>query len=178
LRVALTESAAEDAAEFVRLIGSALPGAYNLAGYLLGDATEAEDAIQQALEKAWRAWPGIRDRERAGAWFDRIVANVCKDRLRDRRGIRVLALEDEVGESAGATDPFREALSRDELGRLVRTLPSDQQIVVALRFWRDLPLDEIAERLDVPLGTVKSRLHYALKTLRRQLDRQTAEVAR
>jgi RNA polymerase sigma-70 factor (ECF subfamily) len=178
LRVALTEPVAEEAAEFLRLIGSALPGAYNLAGYLLGDATEAEDATQHALEKAWRAWPRIRDRERAGAWFDRIVANVCKDRLRERRGFRVLPLDDEVGESPSAVDPFREALSRDELGRLVRTLPSDQQVVVALRFWRDLSLDEIAERLDVPLGTVKSRLHYALKTLRRQLDRQTAEVAR
>jgi RNA polymerase sigma-70 factor (ECF subfamily) len=61
---------------------------------------------------------------------------------------------------------------RDEVGRLVRTLPPDQQLVVALRFWRDLPLEEIAERLDLPLGTVKSRLHYAMRALRKELDRQ------
>jgi RNA polymerase sigma-70 factor (ECF subfamily) len=54
----------------------------------------------------------------------------------------------------------------------VRTLPPDQQLVVALRFWRDLPLEEIAERLDLPLGTVKSRLHYAMRALRKELDRQ------
>lgn len=176
--MALTEPVAEDAAEFIRLLNAALPGAYRLAGYLLGDATEAEDATQEALEKAWHAWPKLRERDRAGAWFDRIVANACKDRLRRRRGIRVLELRDEPAGAPQAVDPFREALSRDEVGRLVRVLPPDQQIVVALRFWRDLTLDEIAERLELPLGTVKSRLHYAMKALRRQLDRQGGEVSR
>ncbi|MGD0019819.1 MAG: sigma-70 family RNA polymerase sigma factor [Candidatus Limnocylindrales bacterium] len=177
-RVALTGPVAGDAAEFIRLIRGELPGAYRLAGYLLGDATEAEDATQEALEKAWHAWPKLRERDRAGAWFDRIVANACKDRLRERRGIRVLELDDEAAGAASARDPFREALSRDEVGRLVRNLPPDQLMVVALRYWRDLSLEEIAERLELPLGTVKSRLHYAMKALRRQLGRQGGEVSR
>ena len=54
----------------------------------------------------------------------------------------------------------------------MRRLPPDQQVIVGLRFWRDLSLDEIAERLDLPLGTVKSRLHYAMRSLRKDLDRQ------
>ncbi len=178
LRVALTEPVAEDAAEFVRLIGEQLPGAYRLAGYLLGDATEAEDATQESLAKAWHGWLRLRDRDRAGAWFDRIVANTCKDRLRERRNVRVLGLDDEAADTPGARDPFRDALSRDEVGRLVGALPVDQQLIVALRFWRDLSLDEIAERLELPLGTVKSRLHYAMKSLRRQLDRQGGEGTR
>ncbi len=177
-RVVLTVPAADEATEFVRLIGVALPGAYRLAGYLLGDSSEAEDATQEALEKAWQAWSRLRERDRARAWFDRIVANVCKDRLRGRRGVRVLALDPEAAGVPGSGDPFREALSRDEVGRLVRNLPPDQQMVIALRFWRDLSLDEIAERLHVPQGTVKSRLHYAMKELRRQLDRQGGEVSR
>jgi RNA polymerase sigma-70 factor (ECF subfamily) len=178
LRVGSTVRAAGEAIEFVRLIEPALPGAYRLAGYLLRDATEADDATQEALEKAWHAWPKLRDRDRAGAWFDRIVANVCKDRLRERRGIRALALDEDAAGAPIGRDPFREALSRDEVGRLVRGLPPDQQLVVALRYWRDLSLDEIAERLELPLGTVKSRLHYAMKALRRQLDRQGGEVSR
>jgi RNA polymerase sigma-70 factor (ECF subfamily) len=178
LRVGSTERAASEATEFVRLIEPALPGAYRLAGYLLRDATEADDATQEALEKAWHAWPKLRDRDRAGAWFDRIVANVCKDRLRERRGVRALALHEDAAGAPIGRDPFRDALSRDEVGRLVRGLPPDQQIVVALRYWRDLSLDEIAERLELPLGTVKSRLHYAMKALRRQLDRQGGEVSR
>jgi RNA polymerase sigma-70 factor (ECF subfamily) len=79
-----------------------------------------------------------------------------------------------AGHSPG--DPFRDALARDELGRLIRNLPPDQQIVVGLRFWRDMPLDQIADRLGLPLGTVKSRLHYAMRSLRQQLDRQAGEV--
>jgi RNA polymerase sigma factor (sigma-70 family) len=170
LGVTIRGAATDEAAEFVRLLEPALAGGYRLAGYLLGDATEAEDASQEALEKAWRAWRSLRDRDRTEAWFDRIVANVCKDRLRARHGVRTLELDPET--AGRGRDPFRDALARDEVGRLVGGLPADQQLVVALRFWRDLSLDEIADRLDVPLGTVKSRLHYAMRTLRGELDRQ------
>lgn len=175
--MALTNSATGEASEFVQLVGPHLPGAYRLAGYLLRDALDAEDATQEALARAWLAWPKLRKTDSFGAWFDRIVANVCKDRLRRQRGVRVLDL-DEAADAARELDPFRAALARDEAGRLVRRLPPDQQIVVALRFWRDLTIDEVAERLDLPVGTVKSRLHYAMRTLRKELDRLATEVRR
>ena len=177
-RVALTMAAADEAADFVRLVRPELPGAYRLAGYLLRDATEAEDAMQDALEKAWQAWPKLRETERFPVWFDRIVANVCQDRLRQRRRVSVMELNEEIASLPNARDPFREALARDEVGRLLRCLPVDQQIVVGLRFWRDLSMEEIADRLQLPLGTVKSRLHYAMRTLRVELDREAGEVRR
>jgi RNA polymerase sigma-70 factor (ECF subfamily) len=177
-RVALTMPVADEAADFVRLVRAELPGAYRLAGYLLRDATEAEDATQDALEKAWQAWPKLRDTERFAAWFDRIVTNVCHDRLRQRRRGSVMELEEGIAALPQARDPFQDALARDEVGRLVCCLPPDQQIVVGLRFWRDLSLEEIADRLQLPRGTVKSRLHYALRTLRAELDRQAGEVRR
>jgi RNA polymerase sigma-70 factor (ECF subfamily) len=177
-RVTLTMPAADEASDFVRLVRRELPGAYRLAGYLLRDATEAEDATQDALEKAWQAWPKLRDPERFSAWFDRIVANACHDRLRRRRKLGDLQLDEEIAAVPHARDPFRDSLARDEAGRLVRRLPPEQQIVVGLRFWRDLSLEEIAERLQLPLGTVKSRLHYAMRTLRAQLDREAMEVRR
>jgi RNA polymerase sigma factor (sigma-70 family) len=169
---------AGDAEEFLRFARPALTGAYRLAGFLLRDATEAEDAVQDSLERAWQAWPSLRRTDRFDPWFDRIVVNVCRDRLRRSRGVRTLELDDEVAGIAHGRDPFRDALARDEVGRLVRSLPPDQQIVVALRFWRDLSLEAIAERLNVPLGTVKSRLHYAMRSLRGELDRQTREGSR
>jgi RNA polymerase sigma-70 factor (ECF subfamily) len=174
-RVLDEQGLASEATEFLALIRPCLTGAYRLAGFLLYDAGEAEDAVQDALERAWNAWPRLRDRTSFGAWFDRIVANACKDRLRARKGIRVVEL---VEDAAIGGDPFRAALARDEVGRLVGALPLDQQLVVVLRFWRDLPLEEIAVRLDVPLGTVKSRLHYAMRRLRKELDRQNGEVRR
>jgi RNA polymerase sigma factor (sigma-70 family) len=176
-RVALILPAGE-AEEFLRFVRPAMAGAYRLAGFLLRDATEAEDAVQDSLERAWQAWPRLRDTTRFDPWFDRIVVNVCNDRIRRTKGIRVIELDDELAGSARVRDPFRDALARDEVGRLVRMLPPDQQVVVALRFWRDLSLDQIAERLDVPLGTVKSRLHYALRSLRAELDREVREGSR
>lgn len=172
MRVALAKPAEERAAAFSELVKPELPGAYRLAGYLLRDATEAEDAAQEAIVRAWESWAKLRDKERFGAWFGRIVANVCQDRLRQRRGVRVLELNETIASDMHSRDAFRDALARDEAGRLVRTLPPDQQMVVALRFWRDLSLDDIAERLDLPLGTVKSRLHYAMRALRKELERQ------
>jgi len=177
-RLALTESTAGEAETFLRLVQPEIAAAYRLAGYLLGDACEAEDAVQDALEKAWQAWPKLRQTDSVGAWFERIAANVCHDRLRGRGRVRELELDDEVASVPQARDPFREALARDELGRLVRKLPPDQQTVVALRYWRDLSLEQTAERLGVPLGTVKSRLYYAIRTLRSELDAQSREARR
>jgi len=170
--VALTMPAKDSAAAFAELVKPELPGAYRLAGYLLRDAAEAEDAAQEAITKAWESWGKLREKDKFAAWFGRIVANVCQDRLRARRGVRVLELNDEIAGDMHARDAFRDALARDEVGRLVRLLPEDQQMVVALRFWRDLSLEDIADRLDLPLGTVKSRLHYAMRALRKELDRQ------
>jgi len=155
--------------EFVRLIARHLEGSYKLAGYLLGDAGEAEDAVQEALGRAWRAWPQMRDPGSIGPWLDRIVANVCKTRIGARRRVRSVAFDDEL-DVAGA-DPFRATLTRDAVGRALDRLSPEQRVVVVLRYWRDMPLDQIATRLDVPLGTVKSRLHYALRLLAREIDR-------
>jgi RNA polymerase sigma-70 factor (ECF subfamily) len=170
---ALSPAAEREAAalrdEFVRLAGRHLDGAYKLAGYLLGDAGEAEDAVQEALVRAWRAWPRLRDPDSVGPWLDRIVANVCKTRLGKRRGVRNVAFDDEL--EIHAPDPFRAALARDAMGRALDKLSPEQRVVVVLRYWRDMPLEQIALRLDVPLGTVKSRLHYALRLLGREIDR-------
>jgi RNA polymerase sigma-70 factor (ECF subfamily) len=170
--VALTLSAGQGAVAFVQLVKTEIPGAYRLAGYLLRDEGEAEEATQEAIARAWESWSKLRDQDRFAAWFGRILANVCQDRLRKRRGIRIVEINDETAGDLHARDAFRDALARDEVGRLVQSLPPDQQVVVGLRFWRDLSLEEISDRLDLPLGTVKSRLHYALRSLRKELDRQ------
>jgi RNA polymerase sigma-70 factor (ECF subfamily) len=80
-----------------------------------------------------------------------------------------MAFDDEL--DVAAADPFRATLNRDAVGRALARLSPEQRIVVVLRYWRDMPLDEIATRLDVPLGTVKSRLHYSLRLLSREIER-------
>ncbi len=154
---------------FVDQAERVLDDAYRLAGYLLGDATEAQDAVQDALTRSWQAWSTLRDQDRFEAWFDRILVNVCRDKLRKRRGVRIEELNDEL--AVYMDDPFKAALAKSEVTGLMHVLNPDQRVVVGLRFWRDLSLQQIADLLGVPLGTVQSRLHYALRALRDEADR-------
>jgi len=141
---------------------------YRLAGLILADAHEAEDAVQDALASAWQRFDELRDPGRFGAWLDRIVVNGCRDRLRRRATIRFVPLAAE--DDSAARDPFQAFLERDALLANLRDLTDDERIVVVLRFWMDLSLAAIANRLGVPLGTVKSRLHRALGRLRGALS--------
>lgn len=158
---------------FVQLAEAEVAAAYRVAGFLLHDADEAQDATQEALLRAWRAWPGLRERARFSAWFGQILVNTCRNRLRDRHGVRWVPLDDETADAPTSIDPFRAAIARDELGRLVARLSRDHQIVIALRFWGDYSLQEISDRLEVPLGTVKSRLHNAIEALREEHESQS-----
>ena len=152
--------------EVVGLIERRLVPAYRLARAILLDGQDAEDAVQDACLAAWRARSSLRDPDRFEAWFDRILVNGCRDRLRarERRRVRTIAIEREV--RASVRDPGGD----HELVDGLAALDADHRIVVLLRFVEDLPLDEIGRRLDLPLGTVKSRLHYAIRTLRTRLE--------
>lgn len=142
--------------------------AYRLAGFILADAREAEDATQDALARAWRKRSSLRGLDSAQAWFDRILVNVCRDRLRQRRP-HVRWAEMDEGLPSPAADPFAILLARDTVLRAITGLPVDQRIALVLRYWADLPVDAIADRLGIPAGTVKSRLHYAMRALRAAL---------
>ncbi len=155
---------AASTATFLRLADRELGRGFRLAGYLLGTAADAEEATQEAILHAWKAWPGLRDQDRFGVWFERIVVNVCRDRIRRRGKVRIVELNEELG--LRGPDPFADGLARDAIGRALALLSPDHRMVIVLRYWRDLPVEEIAERLDVPVGTVKSRIHYALGALR------------
>jgi len=155
--------------EFMQLADSALAGAYRLAAHLLSDRTDAEDAVQEALALAWRGWPRLREANRFGAWFDRIVVNVCYERLRSRR--RAGSITPAEPGDVTAADQIAATVARDTVGRALLSLTPEQRIVVVLRFWRDLSIEDIAERVGVPSGTVRSRLHYAMRTLKAEIDR-------
>ena len=174
LSVGKEEALVGSSADYVRAARAEVDDAYRLAGYLLGNATEAQDAVQDALVKAWRCWPSLRDPDAFGPWFNRIVVNVCRDRMRRHRTLRMVNL-DLAGEIESG-DTFASMLAYDEVAAAVARLKPDHRIVVVLRFWRDLTLDQVAQTLDVPLGTVKSRLHYALGALRTELGGHNDEA--
>jgi RNA polymerase sigma factor (sigma-70 family) len=151
-----------------------LDRAYRLAGLILGSADDAADVTHDALIKAWRGRAGLRDPARFTAWFDRILVNLCRDRLRRGRRVRFIPIDD-APLGVIAADPFRRVLDDDELGRAMGGLDGEARVLVNLRYWADLTVEDIAARLDVPAGTVKSRLHRALGHMRERLAADARE---
>jgi RNA polymerase sigma factor (sigma-70 family) len=154
---------------FVSILGIELDRAYRVAGHILGNTADAEDATQEALERAWASWHTLRTPEAAQGWFWRILVNGCRSRMRRQRSRPVRDLDQAT--DLRTSDPFRASLARDAVGRAMRVLNDDQRVTVALRYWGELTVPEIADRMRVPEGTVKSRLHSALAALRRELER-------
>ena len=161
-RPAVVEQPTERAEAFLRLADEHLDASYRLARAILRDPTGAQDATHDAFEQAWRKWSTLRDPSRFEPWFDRILVNTCRDRLRSARR-QPTDISTEVAITSG--DPYGQAHDRELLADAIAGLSPDHRVVVALRYYRDLPVEEIASRLGIPAGTVQSRLHYALKRL-------------
>lgn len=157
---------ADRAQAFDTLVERHLTGSYRLAAVILGDPAEAEDATHDALERAWNAWDSLRDTERFEAWFHRILVNTCRDRLRRRNGVTWVSVASQETHAGG----IPASAEREALATALGGLSPDHRVVVAMRFFLDLPVDEIARRLNTRPGTVKSRLHYALRLLRAAYD--------
>ena len=157
---------ADDA--FATLTRRHVDAAFRLAWAILGSATDAEDAAQDAFTQAWRKRDTLRDVARFEPWFQRILINTCRERLRQRARSQVRALDDPP--EVAIEDDTRQAATRGAVGVALGRLDADHRIVVVLRYWADLTVDEIADRVGVPPGTVKSRLHYALRALEPALE--------
>ena len=154
---------------FAALTRRHIDSAYRLAWAILGDSGDAADATQEAFVSAWRNRRSLRDPDRFDAWFGRILVNECRLRLRRRARERIRPMPMQEALPAVA-DASGQVSARDATSRAVARLDADHRIVVILRYWADLSVDEIAARLDVPPGTVKSRLHYALRSMRPRLE--------
>jgi RNA polymerase sigma-70 factor (ECF subfamily) len=160
-------------AAFRRLADWHLEASYRLACAILGNPAEAQDATHDAFVQAWRHWSTLRDPARFEHWFNRVLVNHCRNRLKRASRWRTQDLSDDVARAPG--DPIGQALDRDVVAAALSRLSADHRIVVALRFYRDLTVDEIARRLDIRPGTVQSRLHYAMKRLHAALDEADAK---
>jgi RNA polymerase sigma-70 factor (ECF subfamily) len=169
-RVAEADATETDAV-FRAHLEASLAGGYRLASVILGNPADAEDVTQDAVERAWRSRGSLREIDRFEAWFQRIVVNACRDRVRRRRAmpvfVEVRSTDADVAHSGTrANDPYADTAERDAVRAALARINVDQRAVVAMRFYLDLEIDEIARRLGTRPGTVKSRLHRGLKVLR------------
>lgn len=136
---------------------------------ILRDADLAEDAVQTALITAWRELRTLRDPDRFEPWLHRIVTNACYLEARRRRrrsaDIRAIPIDDhaDAGDMVTVND-------RDQLDRAFRRLTIEQRAVLVFHFYLAYSVPEVADRLGIPLGTAKSRIHHASAALRASLE--------
>jgi RNA polymerase sigma-70 factor (ECF subfamily) len=145
----------------------------------LGSEEEARDVAQEAFLKAYRALEGFKGEARFSSWLYQIATNLCRDRLRRRRTRAAVSLEEleETGPVIVETRPgAHELLVQSDLARAVRravhALSEEQREVVILKEYQGLTFLEIAQSLDVPVSTVKTRLYRGLGQLRLRLERE------
>jgi RNA polymerase sigma-70 factor (ECF subfamily) len=151
---------------------------YALASLILRDTDRAQDATQEAIVRAWRELPRLRDPERFEAWLRRMVVNACYDegrRTRRRAEVSLVHLVDR--QTADSTAGFVES---ERIDRAFRRLPLDQRTTLVLQHKFGMSHVDIAETLGIPVGTVKSRIRYGIAAMRAALeadDRLAAQPA-
>lgn len=140
---------------------------YATATLVLHDPALAEDAVQEALIRAWRDLAALRDPTRLGPWLRRLLVRACYDEARrHRRAVPPVSLH-ALDFPADATSTMVE---RDLLDRAFRRLSVEHRTTIVLRHFLDLTVPDIADAMRVPLGTAKSRLHHAERALRAALE--------
>jgi len=159
---------------------------FALAYGILGREEDARDATQETFIAAFRNLSGFRGDAKVSSWLHRIAVNQCITRQRRARVRAENSLEAETemgGEKFAAPaerSPARQAEGRERteaVRRAVTALPPELRAVIVMKEFEDLTFQEIADTLDVPLSTVKSRLYTALKQLRLRLKKYGVEAA-
>jgi RNA polymerase sigma-70 factor, ECF subfamily len=144
-----------------------------LCSSIVRDPEEASDVAQEAFLQAYRSLAGYRGDGTFGAWVGRIATRMAVQRVGARRRLATAELAVDIRADDAQVDPERQFMNAENATALraaVDRLPADQREVVTLRFFNDMPIEQIAAVTHAPIGTVKSRLHRALERLRGQTD--------
>lgn len=136
---------------------------------ILRDRELALDAVQEALIRAWRDLPGLRDPERFEAWLHRLIVNAAIDEARRRRR-RVIEVAVTPIHLRSSPDDIDRLVDRDELDRALSKLRPEHRALVVLHYYLGMPLPEAAASLGISLGAAKSRLHRAMGSMRQSFQ--------
>jgi len=161
-----------DRAALTALVERHEPWVRRLAGYLLNDPQDAEDAAQEALAKVLTRIDQFRGEARFATWLYSLVTNTCRDlgERQRRRQHQALETAPEVASTLGPHDLACQREQRAELARELEGLSSDQRHVMVMKDVLALSYEEIAEVLEMPVGTVKCHAHRGRARMRRALE--------
>lgn len=177
----IRRAAAQDAAAFERLMLLHQKAVYNICWRMAGNAEDALDLSQEVFLKLWRTLPQYQFDAAFSTWLYRLTQNVCIDFLRRQKRRQHVSLtfsdDEDEGTELSVPDPaplpeeqviFHE--KQEAVRRAMNALPVDFREVLELRVVRQLPYEQIAQIMDLPVGTVKSRLARARLQLKKRLD--------
>jgi RNA polymerase sigma-70 factor (ECF subfamily) len=170
----VVRAATGDREAFATLATSHIDRCYALAYRILRDHHRAQDASQQALMGAWRDLPRLREPARFDAWLHRLVVNACYAESRGTRRWR--SPFGVISVSSVQPDPASTIADRELLEQAFGRLSPEHRAVVVLHHHLGYPLTEIGSTLGIPVGTARSRLHYAVRQLRSALDADGASA--
>jgi RNA polymerase sigma factor (sigma-70 family) len=156
-----------DATAFEAALGPLLDQALRLATAMLHDPAAAQDAVQEASIKAWRKIDQLRAGSEMRPWFLGIVANECRTTLRSRWRRSVVPLPGDRLVPSGLESST--ATTQDTL-RALRSLRHGDRLVIALHFYLDMPVEEIARVVGASVPATKARLYRAMAALRRHIQ--------
>jgi len=160
-----------DREAFSELMNASASRQYAVATLILRDGSRAQDAVQEAFVSAWKGMSALRNPDAWDAWLHRLTVRACFASVRREKRRRVVELHVMPDPELGKPDETMAALlQRDQLERELDRLPIEQRAVIVLRFFADLPLDEVADILDIPIGTAKSRQHRGLQAMRSSMS--------
>jgi RNA polymerase sigma-70 factor (ECF subfamily) len=169
----MTSAAGGDAHAFAELVRRHRSWVRWLAYAFVRDHDQAEDLAQEVFCRAYRSAGEYVAGGRFVPWLKRIAVNLAKDALRRRRAAPATSLDESAAVALDERLDPRAALASDvlrgDLRRAIEALPEEQRLVVVMHYFGGMTLEEIAWALQCPAGTVKSRLFYGLKTIRRSL---------
>ena len=149
---------------------------YKTAYLMLGNAADAEDVLQEVFVQVYRSLSTFQPAKGAfTTWLHRITVNHCLNRRRKHR-LPILALDEAPPTSLAIRSPEARLAEDDAIQQALGRLSEKQRAVVILRYYWDLSYAEIAQILDIPVGTVKSRLNLALRSLRQELERMEGDT--
>jgi RNA polymerase sigma-70 factor (ECF subfamily) len=150
---------------FALLVGAAVARLDAAARLILRDSDLARDAVQDAMVRAWRDLPGLRDPDRFDAWLRKLTVNACIDAARRRRR-RSIEVELTPVLMPSIADGSKRVAEREALDDALRRIDPEWRAIVVQHFFLGMPLTEIAVAMGIPVGTVKSRLHRSLQAMR------------
>lgn len=157
---------------FEEIVHDRIDAIYRLSFAIVGDEADARDATQETFVAAWRGIRTVRDPERFDAWLQRIAVNAARmtRRARGRRRVREIPSGDVAALASVADGTARpERPDADVLGAALRRLPFEQRTILVLHHLEGQGVTELAGVLDIPVGTVKSRLFNARQALQAAL---------